>query len=333
MKKIHSLVLLLTLVAAGCSAQGSSSLPADVSVTGTLSALPPAKMTVHTSSNRLHRQDWGGIPTLGLLSLMDAPPLLGGVEPTEVDLGIVRVDATGDHGTATLAQFDRPYMVNVLDFQQQALAFDAVPIAPGNYAHFTFVIDPAASHVVLNGQTLPIRFGNKVFNAQSSATPAAATSTQVNVSDVEMDVESKMVAVAGQTNEFNLDFNAAESLALDPSRTFVVAKPVLAAANGDEGAVSGRVVNAYGGPVAHAIVVAADGKGNAGNSTITDAAGNFYLHTLAPVSYSLRVYNKYHNAAGLTVYATGSSSGRDAVRGPKITVQPRSVLNVGSLTD
>jgi hypothetical protein len=332
-KRIHSLALVLTIAAAGCSGHSNSALPADANLSGTLSSLPAAKLTVHTSSNRLHRQDWGGIPTMGMASMMDAPPLLGGVEPSEVDLAIVRIDATGDRGTATLAQFDTPYVVNVLDFQTQPLAFDAVPIAAGRYAHFTVVIDPSQSHVVLGGATLPIHFANNLFVNGGDVQPAASTSTQMDAGDVAMDVRTAMVAVAGQTNGFNIDFNAAESLALDDSHTSVIAEPVMAAADGDQGSVSGRVVNAYGGPVAHAIVVAADGKGHAGNSTITDSAGNFYLHTLSPGSYSIRIYNKYRNAAGDIVVATGQSNRSDRVRESKITLQPRSVLNVGSLTD
>lgn len=333
MKRIHLLALVLTIAAAGCSGHSSSALPADVNLTGTLSALPAAKLTVHTSSNRLHRQDWGGIPTMGAATMMDAPPLLGGVEPSEVDLAIVRIDATGDRGTTTLAQFDSPYVVNVLDYQTQPLAFDAVPVAAGRYAHFTVVIDPNASHVVLGGRTLPIHFANNLFVKAADEQPSAPTATQMDAGDVAMDVETSMVAVAGQTNGFNIDFNAAESLALDDAQDAVIAKPVMAAADGDEGSVSGRIVNAYGGPVVHAIVVAADGNGHAGNSTITDGSGNFYLHTLVPGSYSIRVYNKYHNAAGLTVVASGQSNHRDRVKEARITVQPRSVLNVGSLTD
>lgn len=333
MTRIHSIALLLTLAAAGCSGHSpaTSMLPNEVSVAGTLSALPAAKITVPASANRLHKQDWGGIPTMGAATVMDAPPLLGGAEPTEIDLAIVRIDAVGDSGSATLAQFDTPYVANILDFQTQPLAFDAVPIAPGNYTHLQVIIDAAQSHVVLNGNTLPINFANSLFFAADEL-PAALTDTAFDASDVVMDVASSINAVAGQTNTFNIDFNAAESLALSENGSSVDAKPVLAAAGGNQGSLAGRIVNGYGGGVAHAIVVA-HSNNHAANSTITDASGNFYIHTIQPGAYRIKIYNQYKNAAGNIVRASGQTSSQKDIRGPRTTVQAGAVTNVGNITD
>ena len=330
MKPIHLLALSLILGAAGCGGHGGvgSALPSDVSVMGTLSALPAPKLTVHTSSSRLHKMDGlGGIPTANTLAtatMMDAPPVFGGLEASEVDLAIVRIDAIGDAGTGTLAQFDTPYVANVLDFQTEPLAFDAVPMAAGHYSRVEVVIDPAASHVVVNGRMLPIHFSNNLFGGADAGTAAG---------DVVMDVTASIDLIAGNPGSFNIDFNAAESLALAADGNSVNASPVLAAASGAQGAIAGRVVNAYGGPVSHAIVVAANHTGTSVNSTLTDASGNFYLHTIEPGSMRLTIYNEYRNGAGNRIKATGQTSGRKDVRGPKVTVVPQTVLNVGSLAD
>lgn len=328
MKPIHLLALSLALGAAGCSGHaGSSALPNGVSVMGTLSALPAPKLTVPASSNRLHKMDGlGGIPTANTMAsttVMDAPPVLGGLEASEVDLAIVRIDAIGDAGTGTLAQFDKPYVANFLDFQTEPLAFDAVPMTAGHYSRVEVVIDPSASHVVLNGRTLPIHFSNGLFAGDSTA----------SAGDVVMDVTTSIDLTAGVPGSFNLDFNAAESLALAADGNSVNATPVLAAAGSGQGAIAGRVVNAYGGPVAHAIVVAETHNGSSVNSTLTDANGNFYLHTIEPGTMRLTVYNQYRNGAGNIVTATGQTSTRKDVRGPKVTVVPQSVLNVGTLAD
>jgi hypothetical protein len=231
----------------------------------------------------------------------------------------------------TLAQFDTPYLLNVLNFQTQPAAFDAVPVAPGNYKHIQVVIDASLSHVVLSGNTLPIIFPKNLF-ATPDETPEEVTGESAVSNQIVMDVTSSMSATAGQTNGFNVDFNAAESLALAGDGT-VLAKPVLAAADSTQGSLSGRVVNAYGNPVSHAIVVARNANEHEANSTVTDANGNFYIHTLEPATYALRIYNKYHNAAGTTDYATGQSSQYNTVVGPRATVQAGSVVNVGSLSD
>ena len=329
MKPLHLLALTLVLGAAGCGGHGvGSALPNDVSVMGTLSALPAPKLTLPASGSRLHKMDGlGGIPTMdtsAMTTMMDAPPVLGGVEASEVDLAIVRIDAIGDAGTGTLAQFDTPYVANVLDFQTEPLAFTAVPMAAGHYSHVEVVVDPSASHVVINGRTLPITFSDNLFTSAGSA---------ANPGDVVMDVTTSIDLAAGTPGSFNLDFNAAESLALSADGNSVTASPVLAAAGGSQGAIAGRVVNAYGGPVTHAVVVAENHNGTSVNSTITDATGNFYLHTIEPGSMHLMVYNEYRTGAGIQIKATGQTSTRKDVRGPRVTVVPQSVLNVGSLGD
>ena len=327
MKPIHVLALSLVLGAAGCAGHAGmgSALPSDVSVMGTLSALPAPKLTLPASGSRLHKMDGlGGIPTSSSsasTTVMDAPPVFGGLEASEVDLAIVRIDAIGDAGTGTLAQFDTPYVANVLDFQTEPLAFTAVPMAAGHYSHVEVVIDPALSHVVLNGRTLPMNFSNKLFSGVGGS------------GNVVMDVTASIDLTSGAAGSFNLDFNAAESLALAADGNSVDASPVLAAAGSGQGAIAGRVVNAYGGPVAHAIVVAKNHNGTSVNSTLTDSSGNFYLHTIEPGSARLVVYNQYRNAAGNVVNATGQSSTNKQVRGPKVTVVPQSVLNVGSIAD
>lgn len=103
-------------------------------------------------------------------------------------------------------------------------------------------------------------------------------------------------------------------------------------ANG-AGQVSGTVANQSGVPVQNAVVAAIGANGAVGNTSATDANGNFNLHALAAGTYQLVIYNSYENAAGQTMSATGQSSTAASLNGPTISITAGGSLSAGTLND
>ena len=325
MLRLHPVALIVCLALSACGGANGPSLPTAsraASSTHYLKQLPAL---------RQKQDSFGGIPSRLVCYLVDAPPILGGQVPSEMDLGILAVQAVDSVGNyATIAQFATPQVINLLNYQSVSLAMGSVQIPAGTYASLRLLVDIGTSHVVLGGRTMPIYFDSTV--SASSAYSDQSTSTGQDPSGaVVIELHAPMVIAANQTNEVHVDFNAAESLALDASGN-VYAAPALFASPQESG-IKGTVLNSNGYPVSNATVVARTGTGSMANMTTTDAGGNFFIHTLTPATYQLQVYNSFVTSSGQTLNARGQSSWNQAVWGPSASAGANTVQYVGTIRD
>ncbi|MDP9018557.1 MAG: carboxypeptidase-like regulatory domain-containing protein [Candidatus Eremiobacteraeota bacterium] len=313
---------------ASCSGGGNTTLPANFAHTSKTSKhiLLPIALSRHKTDGI------GGIPMGNAqVMLMDAAPSLGGQTPTEVDLGILAIEAVDSNGySATLASYKTPSVINVLDYQKGSLALGAVKIPSGSYPKVRVLIDIATSHVVLQGVSKPINF-------DSMKTPAAAlvastfTGQDANGAVV-MELTAPFKVADGVMTAFHLDFNGAESLGLDSDGN-VYAMPALFG-TAQDATFHGKVVNANGGPVNQAVVTAeADGVVN--NIGLTGPDGSFTIHTLkAGTSYQIKVYNSFLTQSGTTLTASGQTQNAPtSSSGPTVSGVDGASLDLGTLQD
>jgi hypothetical protein len=323
--KIRSIALTLALLASitGCAGSTSGTLP------GATNAHPASASTHHLSTAthvvrvtrslerglRAPKEIIGNIPLVsGLLcvvvDLLDAPLVDAG--DAQVNLGLVGINALSNGVATPLVQNATPQVVNLLALQQIAQQYIA-GLPPGSYDTLQLVVDPTTSSVVYHGTTFPVQFGN----VPSSSGDYAGIDSAVAFS-----------GTAGGTVTVTADFNVFESVDIEGGVAQIDPQVVIAMNAGD---VAGNLVNAAGGPVSNAVVLALDQNGNILNTTITDGNGNFTLHALSAGSATLVVQNAYTSASGEDATANGA----DATPPPPvpITVPGGSSLAVGSLTD
>ena len=356
MKRFKSTAALALLVAlaAGCSGGAGGG--------GGSSAIAPP--TTNVSKGGYHSNDTlGGIGNLafGLLKILltDAPPNIGGMTPTAINLGIDSIQVQSGGQTVTIASFSTPYVVNVMaqpGTDPSSIGIGQLVNAP--YSNLSFTIDTATSNVVANGQTYPIQF--EVGAASQSTVGAGSTTTTTGTpATITMTVAGGFLINGSPAASVQADFNAMESLtttaatgpasaAAGPAalagpaaaapvgagaQVQIIARPTLfAVAQGTAGDASGTVVNNAGTPVVGATVVAIDSNGNVGNTINTDQNGNFTLHTISAGMYQLVIYNNYKTAAGQMNNATGNDPGA-SVQGPSITVTAGQTTSVGTIAD
>ncbi len=325
MNRFKSAVALVTLaaLAAGCSGSGAST---------------PATMTPSSAQAgraKLHPSDTlGGVGNYGLnILLTDAPPRIGNMTATAVNLGIDSVAVINNGQATTLASYSTPYVVNVMNNPGNPSPIAIGQYYQGSYQKLRFTIDVASSNVVgSNGQTYPIQFliGS---TAQSTAGAGPTTVTYGSATTVSMVVSGNFSIDGDPAAAVQADFNALESLA-PTSSGGVVARPTLfAVADGLAGKADGVVQSASGTPVAGATVVALDQNGNVANTTSTDQNGAFDLHTIQAGTYQLVIYNTYTTASGQTLTASGNGSSAASVQGPTITVTAGQTAQIGTIAD
>lgn len=334
--KSAAALALLAALAAGCAGSGSggSSVPATVTPSGSSAVRP-----------KDHSNDTlGGVGNFGLAAagnlinvlLTDAPPVINGMTPSAINLGIDSVEVvtgTGSSATVTtIASYSTPVVVNVM-----ANPGSPSPVAIGQYYSgaynaLRFTIDVASSNMVANGTTYPISFETATAT-QSTVGAGSSTYTHGTSTTITMTVAGNFVEPNGNpAASLYADFNAMESLNMNSSGQ-IVARPTLFAVPFDQaGKADGVVQNAAGNPVAGAVVVATDANGKVDNTTTTDANGNFDLHTLAAGQYQLSVYNAYTTASGQKLTSSGSDGGT-SVQGPSVTVQAGQTTTVGTIAD
>jgi hypothetical protein len=318
---------LLTVLAAGCSGGGAGTVPSTTNLTPASSS----RAVVHTNDTL---GGVGNIAPAGGMSvfLTDAPPVLGSLTPTAINLGIDAVKVEYDGHLATIASYSTPYVVNVMENPGNPSSPIGIGQAySGIYHRVVFVIDAASSNVVANGQTYPIQFEG---GEKSESTIGAGRNTRTTVDDgtVTMSVEDNFLVDDNPAAAVQADFNAYESLALVNGQ--IVARPTLfAVPDSVAGKIDGTVTNANGSPVVGATVAAFTAYGHLANTTATDANGNFDLHTLRSGSYRVIVLNQYTTASGQTLNATGNSNSNTFVAGPWVTVQAGQTTQTGSIAD
>ncbi|MDQ6825800.1 MAG: DUF4382 domain-containing protein [Candidatus Eremiobacteraeota bacterium] len=275
----------------------------------------------------------GGIPARQYhMSASDAPPSLGNSVPSEVDLGISRIDAVQNGKIIPLLAYASPKVINFLNYQAQSLDLGTTHLALGTYDALRLVVHIPSSRVVLNGRTLPMSF---LYGAPSLSTVNAGreTSTQKGAfGTANILVNIPFSSGATLTNGLHIDFNAAESLTLGSNSSVSVRPTFFIAPEQSSGLVLGKIANLLGLPVSGATVVVTGSLNNVVGTATTDDAGSFQFNAISDGIYTLSIYPTYETAVGQKNMALGLAAlGLQAIPGPIITVLPGLSLNVGTL--
>ena len=345
MKRYTSIGALLALIAilSGCSGSSGSTVP---STSGSTTS-------VKTSPGGKHAEDTlGGVGNKLKILLGDAPPVIGNLIPTSINIGIDAVNVIYQGQVINIATYSTPYVVNIMANAGQPSNVGIGNVYTGNYDHIQFVVDVPTSNLVANGTTYPIQFltgqatqssvgfgGGTVTAAVTSTSSAAASATaSVNPNQVTMTVGGDFMIGGSPAAQIQADFNALESLNMNSAGQVFAVPTLVADASLNVGNVSGTVLNQAGAPVTSAVVVALDQNGNVANTTNTDSSGNFILHTLdvndGGGTYRLVIYNNYTTASGQNLTASGADASMGAFfQGPSVTVTSQQTLALGNLAD
>ncbi len=297
----------------------------------------------------------------------DAAPAFFGNRLSGINLAISEIDAVDSTGhSLVVGQYSTPLIVNLLQYQDGDVDnVGQTQVSQKVYQRVRFVIDVSASSVLYTGgASAPLRFvtggdnasgdnwsGDNSSHDNSPANAGKATSTtELGHGRVAITVTRPFTIGSTASELVNVDFNLMESLtppSIDTDRgqgnhiesdthgglALTVRPTLFVAADANSGRISGTVVNSHGRPVSNAVVVAVDQSGEVGNTVATDESGNFRLHTLTAGTYRLEIYNQYTNSAGADISSEGSSSERNRLKGPTITVSPGQVTDAGTITD
>lgn len=272
--------------------------------------------------------------------LGDAAPSLGGNQVDAINLGVREIDAIKDGQTTVLAQYSTPKIVNVLAYEDntgQSIADNNV--STSSYDSIRLVIDVPSSNVQVgpstNEQSLPLNF--LVNTSTSSSVGAGSTTTTVTdgPNAVDMVVTQPFTIPSDQSQTVRVDFNAFESLALQPDGTLLSRPSLEIAPTGDLGVVRGTVVAGPAqSPVVNATIVAVAPDGSIGNTAFTNGSGHFVIGTLRSGTYQLEIYNNYTNATGAQFTATAPAPlPQGTVTGPSVTVTSGTTTYTGTITD
>lgn len=280
---------------------------------------------------------WGGPAGLQLNVLLgDAAPDLGGRKLKNLNLGIREIDAIADDGTVTqIASFDKPRIVDVLAHQDDSGESVAnASVERSDYRQLRLVVDLASSEAVFrNNKTAPLNFLVNVGSVSSAGAGSTTATTTDGPGAVDIVVTQPFSIPQDHMQTARVDFNAFESLALDASGSLFTRASLFVAPVDQMGRVSGRVLNAQGGAVSDATVVAVASDGSIGNSSPTNYKGHFSIGTLRAGTYQLVIYNHYTTAAGREVTASGESTSAPTVLGPQVTVSHGSVTSAGIIAE
>ena len=317
LRKLSALLVLAALTA--CGGSGSTHLPSTPTTTNQSSHKPQDIL--------------GGVGGLLSIVLCDAPPHIGNLVPTEIDLAVDSVAVVSNGTVNTIAQYPQPYTVNVLD--QPTSGGSQIGIGQyfsGFYQQVQFTFDVSKSHLVANGTNYPISF--LVNNgAVSSAGAGPTTTSSTSNGTITVTVNGNFTIGDNPAASIQADFNALESLAMAPDGSIISRPTLFAVPYSEAGRVAGTVTNASGGGVSGATVVALDSNGNVANTTSTDENGAYELHTLSAGTYSIVVYNSYTTATGQTVTASGNTNAAASVNGPSVTVNAQDQTQLQAIND
>jgi len=321
--------LLLAVVPAACSMHGQS-------------AAPP--LAANVGSPGIKPFDlYGGIASM-VVQVGDAAPAFFGNRLAGINLAISEIDAVDNSGhSLVVGQYAAPLIVNLLQYQDGlGDSVGQTPVSQQTFQQIRFVVDVSASSVLYTGgASAPLRFVSDDDSSSAHAGRATST-TALGHGFVAITVNRSFTIGSNVSELVNVDFNLLESLTPEDHHNdsethdglaLNVRPALFVAANSDAGQITGTVVNDRGRPVSNAVVVAVGQDNQVGNTIATDASGNFRLHTLAAGTYRLDIYNEYTNSAGAGFSSEGSSSDRDRLRGPTVTVSPGQITDTGTITD
>lgn len=314
--------VLMSFGLTACSMHGSQ--PLDDTLSGAKSA-PLRPMDVY-----------GGIGNRLLNVLLgDAAPHLGNKTVTRVDVGIREIDAVSNGTTYVLAHYSKPRVVNVLQFQDN----NGAQVANSDKAQTTYqqvrlVVDVPTSQVVFKGKdSVPLNFLTNATTSSSAQAGANTTTVADGPGAVDITVTQPFSVPSNGNPDVRVDFNLYESLGMLRNENVVALPALFVAPRVNMGSISGTLQNASGTAVSNATVVAVASDGTIGNTTCTDANGNFTLGTLRSGTYQLVIYNQYTTAVGQQVYASGASSSASSVTGPAVTVTGGNTTSLGTIAD
>lgn len=298
----------------------------------------------------------GGIANSSMTVTMgDAPPSLGGKQLEHLDLAILGIDVTDSHGgTHTIARYDEPLIVDVLQYQDgNGAGVGNGKVDGQTYDQIRFLIDGNASHAVYaDGSSADLLFESGGRDESSNDAGDATTTRSAGDGRYVITVREPFTIRPNAADLVGVDFNAFESLApaggggrsTESVRSQSVTAPsdggpllvrptLYTAAAWNAGKISGTIVNRDGNPVSGAVIVACDTHGGIANASVTDASGAFELHTLPAGSYQLFVFNTYTNAAGALYQASGATSLEARIPGPSVDVRAGQTTFAGSISD
>jgi len=320
-KLFATTVVSICLVAlAGCAhATSSSTIPA-------------------TNHSVLPKGVYGGIgpSAAALLQVLlgDAPPNLGGKQMSALNIAVKEVDGIENGNTTVLAQFDTPYVVNVLNEPGDGGQVVAnAQVSRSSYQELRIVVDlHSSTGVFSDGTSTAVNFQTGLPTLSTVSAGSNTTTSPAGPGSVAMVVNQPFSIPQDGNNAVRVDFNAFESLTLAPDGSLNAQPALFVAPIDDAGSVQGHVVDSNGNAVQNAVAVTYAADGSIGNTASTDANGNFQIHTLQAGSYTLRIYNHYTNAAGMS-YSSTSGSSQQYVSGPSATVVGGQDTNVGTIVD
>ena len=316
--RIAIVALLFTLSACGGGSQVAGS-----------NGLTPAAPRSLTPKDTL-----GGIPTssIGIL-LTDAPPRIGNLSPSAINIGIDSVAVISGGVKTTLASYPTPYVVNVLAAQTDPSSIGIGSVFNGFYQQLQFVVDVKSSGVVANNVTYPLDF---LTNAETQSTVGAGSTTQttsVSPGTVAMTITAPFTVGDNPAEDVIADFNALESIAQQSDGSLVARPTLFAVPTVEAGKIAGTVLSPSGTPVYGATVVAFDSNGNVANTVDTDTDGTFTMHTIIGGTYHVIVFNNYTTASGQQLSASGQSSTEWMVNGPTVNVTAGATTQAGTIQD
>jgi hypothetical protein len=293
---------------------------------GTAPAVPGKSVTSqahvrHLKSQTRSAQDilGQGPPMIRLsLQLFDAPLIGANAANSQFNAGIIGVDAVDVNGDSwQLIANATPQVVNLLDLQTSALALGDGTLPAGTYPSVQLLLDPATTTVTYDGQTYPVVFSDPDHPWWDPTQTVEAVTVPLSVT-----------GNGGDAISATLDFNVFQSANLSGGVVYVT--PTVAGGIGSP-TIGGTVVNAAGGPVANATVIATDASGKIANTAPTAADGSYHIRGINPGQYTVSVANTFTTNAGVTVTATGSDAG--AAPSALVVVGPNSQVSLNALRD
>jgi hypothetical protein len=292
---------------------------------GTAPAVPGKPVTSQAHVRHLKSQirtthDIVGSPPLLrlVLNLFDAPLIGATAANSKFNAGILGVDAIDTNGDSwQLIANDSPQVVNLLDLQSSALALGDGVLPAGTYPSVQLLLDPATTTVTYNGTTYPVVFSDPNHPWWDPTQTVEAVTVPLSVS-----------GSGGESLTATLDFNVFQSANLSDGVVYVT--PTIAGGISSP-TITGSVVNAAGGPVANATVIATDASGKIANTAPTAADGTYHIRGINPGEYTISVANTFTTNAGVTVSATGADDG--ASPSTLVVLGPNSQVSLNALRD
>ncbi|MBV8369919.1 MAG: carboxypeptidase regulatory-like domain-containing protein [Candidatus Eremiobacteraeota bacterium] len=250
------------------------------------------------------------------LNLFDAP--LNGFGDVKVNAGILGVDAIDASGDSwQLIANAQPAVVNLLDLQDHPAKLGSGDLPAGTYPALQLLLDPATTNVTIFGRTFPVVFVDPNHPWWDPTQTVEAITVPLAIA-----------GNPGQSITASLDFNVFQSVNF--VNGVIEVTPTVAAGIGDP-AITGKVVNAAGKPVANATIVATGADGAVANTSVSGSDGSFHLHALNPGGYTISVANTFKTNAGATVTASGADPGTPPTR--YVVIGPNSQIDLGKLND